>query len=382
MKVILKTTTGRSTEVEFQSGTTVSQVKETLKDDYDLASLRLCFQGKILEDGKVIDELGEGAALFIAGKKVAATATKPVAQTTAPVAQPTPVNQPAATTTTTTTTPQQTPAPTTTQTTTVTPSTDPVVAPPTAPAPQAAEPSVDEELISNIAAMGFDDRDLVKLALRAAYMNPDRAVDYLCQGMPRSTLERLANDAAPRVNQQTQQARPANVAPQQASNVTSGSNQPVDALRQALASIPNFDQVRQVVQQNPQSLPTFMQQLQQNHPTVFELVQQNPQAFLELLQSNSETDNATTAGPTSVQLTAEDQAAVQDLVTIGGGAWDLQAAAIVYVATNKNKEVAAAVLFEHGGLPPQLIQAMLEQQGSQGGEGGDGEGDGDDDLYE
>lgn len=377
MKVILKTTTGRSTEVEFQAGTTIAQVKDTLKDEYDLASLRLCYQGKILDDAKNIDELGEGAALFIAGKKV--TATKPAASapatttvTETPKATPTEPQQPS-----------QTP-PAQTASTTVVREASPVVTPtPTSnvTAPPAAsnnELSVDEDLINNIAAMGFEDRDLVKLALRAAYMNPDRAVDYLCQGMPRSTLERLANDAAPRTNVAPTNTAPAGNRAPAPSNP--GTSNPTDALRQALASIPNFDQVRQVVQQNPQSLPTFMQQLQQNHPEVFALVQQNPQAFLELLQSSQAGEPSTDdVGPTSVRLTPEDQVAIQELAAIGGGAWDLQAATLVYIAVNKNKEVAAAVLFEHGGLPPQLVQALLDHQ-AQGGAGQDD--DEGDDAYE
>lgn len=357
MKIVFKTTTGRTTEVEFEPGTTIAAVKESLKDEYDVASLRLCFQGKILENDKTVGELGEGAALFIAGKKATLVKSNPTpepkptsppvetssavasnANSSAPVVTPSEVSN--------------------TEVPIITPNV-PQSTPDPIPAPAADGPAIDDELIRTIAAMGFDDVALVKLALRAAYMNPDRAVDYLCSGTPRSVLERLANEASPSVpsglrgHAPTPQTQPQTVSP----------------LRQALAGIPNFDQIRQVVQQNPASLPTFMQQLQQNNPDVFALVQQNPQEFLELIQSNEpqQENGAPISNQRGVELTPADQVAIQELAEVGGGAWDIQAAAIVYIAVNKNKEMAAAVLFEHGGLPPQLVQAILDQQGGSGG---------------
>jgi len=42
---------------------------------------------------------------------------------------------------------------------------------------------VNEELVNNIMTMGFPKEDVVR-ALKAAYGNPDRAIEYLISGIP------------------------------------------------------------------------------------------------------------------------------------------------------------------------------------------------------
>lgn len=62
-----------------------------------------------------------------------------------------------------------------------------------------------------------------------------------------------------------------------------------------------------------------------------------------------------------LELTAEDRTAVQQLVELGGGMWDEQSAVLVYLATQRNQEVAASVLFEHGGVPAELLAEIATQ---------------------
>ncbi len=71
-----------------------------------------------------------------------------------------------------------------------------------------------------------------------------------------------------------------------------------------------------------------------------------------------------------MQVTEADREPIQRLVAIGGGIWDERAAAIVYVVCNRNEEVAANILFDNGGLPPDLAAAIMQ--------GGMPEGEGDD----
>lgn len=84
------------------------------------------------------------------------------------------------------------------------------------------------------------------------------------------------------------------------------------------------------------------------------MVQQNQQEFLRIMQtpSTGAPQQSALPPPGAIQLTDADREAVQNLVQIGAGLWDEQAAAIAYVATGKNVETAAALLFEYGGLPP------------------------------
>lgn len=59
-----------------------------------------------------------------------------------------------------------------------------------------------------------------------------------------------------------------------------GGASPLDALR----ALPQFEQLRQLVQNNPQVLPGLLQQLGQTNPQLMQLISQNPQAFLSLLR--------------------------------------------------------------------------------------------------
>ena len=110
-----------------------------------------------------------------------------------------------------------------------------------------------------------------------------------------------------------------------------------------------------------------MRQLQSNFPDVFTLVQANPQEFLDLVNSNPQPSGGSrrpapsggAPGSQRLVLTPEDAPAVERLVQLGGGQWDQRAAALVYLVANRNEEVAANLLFDHGGLPPELAEAAM-----------------------
>lgn len=242
--------------------------------------------------------------------------------------------------------------------------------------------------------MGFSDREQVILALRAAYMNADRAVQYLVEGIPPHIVQQMqqqqARQQAPRPQPSTaprpqqppqQQQQPPHPAPgqQPGHEVTpeelaammrqldqGGESQ----MEQALRAIPQFEQIRAIVRQNPQALPTVMQQLQQHHPAVYQLVQQQPEEFLRILRAPGGPGAGGNAGPGAegapepIDMTVrpEDNEPVQRLVQLGGGMWDQRAAAIVYLACRRNEELAANVLFDNGGVPAELVQAMNEAE--------------------
>merc|ERR1719456_936552 len=59
---------------------------------------------------------------------------------------------------------------------------------------------------------------------------------------------------------------------------------PLDQLRQH----PQFDQLRQLVQANPQALPAVLQQIGQQDPTLLGLIQANQQAFVAMMNEPQE----------------------------------------------------------------------------------------------
>ncbi|CUI14424.1 UV excision repair RAD23-like protein, putative [Bodo saltans] len=361
MLITLRTLTGAATNSEVEPTDTPKVLKDQLisQEGYDAASLKLCYKGKVLEDSKTLAELGfvGGEVVIIAGRKsavkpVVASAPAPAqpapqATAEAPVAQaPVPAAQPASA--------EPSPAPA-----------EPVAVSVQAPAPVVAPPTtsalhgVDSSLVDGIVAMGFEDRNQVALALRAAYMNADRAVEYLCTGIPPAALAQI--------QQQLQQQQ----APPQQQPRAQAQSQPraaaPSALRQALSAIPQFEQIRSVVRQNPQSLQTVMAQLRERHPEVFALVQANPQEFLGLMNEPADMDGQGTtgnvAGPDGARqfaITEADREPIQRLVTLGGGMWDERAASIVYVVCNRSEDLAANVLFDNGGLPAELAAAVME----------------------
>eukprot|EP00758_Cryptobia_borreli_P004530 Tbor_TRINITY_DN4432_c0_g1::TRINITY_DN4432_c0_g1_i1::g.7934::m.7934/K10839/RAD23, HR23; UV excision repair protein RAD23 len=368
MKITLKTTAGRSIVKEFEPTNTMADIKDTFKDDYDVVSIRLCYKGKVLDDTKTIGEIGlsDTDAIFLSGKKLsiqkpAAPAVKePVKSTTeAPASSPSSLPAPIS------------PSP---PTETVTISEDlnqqsPTVRETVLTATQLPAVSetveVSHSLIDTIKAMGFDDEEQIKLALRAAYMNPDRAIDYLISGMSIGKLRELAEEASPSV--------PVHTGHPVARGAPTSSVVGMEEVQRALESIPQFDRIREHVVSNPNHLPIAMQQIQQYHPEAFAVIEQNPQAFLALIGGGGGGGEsmADTGDGRVMQLTPEDIAPIERLVSIGGGVWDRHAATLVYLACNKNEEIAANVLFDNGGMPPQLAQAVIDGQSN----GGDGEAD-------
>ena len=106
-------------------------------------------------------------------------------------------------------------------------------------------------------------REQVEQALRASYNNPDRAVEYLLTGIPYQLLDEAADDQA-----ETQDP--------------AAQDQGEDALA-FLRSQPQFQQMRQVIQQNPQLLNAVLQQIGQTNPALLQLISQNQEAFVRML---------------------------------------------------------------------------------------------------
>lgn len=205
--------------------------------------------------------------------------------------------------------------------------------------------------IAGMEAMGFP-RDQIDAAMRAAFFNPDRAVEYLLNGIPESARQEQRAAAASPQPAQTQGQQPAattgtETAPQQASD------EPVNLFEAAaqaggggrggsggrgagdlgaalgggrggaqggqteasqldfLRSNPQFQQLRTVVQQQPQMLEPILQQVAAGNPQLAQIITQNPEAFMQLLAEDAGDDVALPPGAQEISVTVEEREAIE-----------------------------------------------------------------------
>ncbi|XP_061495960.1 UV excision repair protein RAD23 homolog A isoform X5 [Rhineura floridana] len=119
-----------------------------------------------------------------------------------------------------------------------------------------------ETMLTEIMSMGYE-RERVVAALRASYNNPHRAVEYLLTGIPGSPEPERAS---------TQESQ------SQEQSAPEGEN-PLEFLRDQ----PQFQNMRQVIQQNPALLPALLQQLGQENPHLLQQISQHQEQFIQML---------------------------------------------------------------------------------------------------
>ena len=216
-----------------------------------------------------------------------------------------------------------------------------------------------EDTIMRIMEMGFEREQVVK-AMRAAFNNPDRAIEYLMTGIPET----------PEPQQPAAQ-------PQQSSGAEGN---PLAFLLQN----PMFMQLRQMIQQNPQIIQPLLGQLQQSNPELAQMIMQNQEAFMRLIQEplpeqTPQIDPNLIAGlprppqadegaqqpgqqPRNViQLTPEEAQKVENLAELG---FDPRDALEAFLSCDKDEAMAAEMLFTHYdplGMQPEEGEAPQDQ---------------------
>lgn len=141
-----------------------------------------------------------------------------------------------------------------------------------------------ENVVQRIQDMGYE-RSEVERALRASFNNPDRAVEYLLTGLPEEESD-TEPQQPPSSGVSVPGAQPSSVNPSESQSPpqqpSSGEN-PLEFLR----TQPQFQQMRNVIRQNPQLLNTVMQQIGQTNGPLLELISQNQEAFIQMLNEDS-----------------------------------------------------------------------------------------------
>ncbi|XP_064477034.1 UV excision repair protein RAD23 homolog B-like isoform X2 [Ornithodoros turicata] len=143
-----------------------------------------------------------------------------------------------------------------------------------------------ERMVQQMMEMGYE-RPQVERALRASFNNPDRAVEYLLTGIPPSQQEAGAEES-PSVSPAESPLVGGGVGGVTGVQMpTPGENPSSEDPLGFLRFQPQFQQMRQVIQQNPQLLNALLQQIGQSNPQLLQLISQNQEAFVRMLNEPS-----------------------------------------------------------------------------------------------
>eukprot|EP00257_Ricinus_communis_P015350 XP_015573238.1 ubiquitin receptor RAD23d isoform X1 [Ricinus communis] len=376
MKVFVKTLKGTNFEIDVKPEDTVEDVKNNIEiaqgaDVYPASQQMLIHQGKVLKDGTTLEEnkVAENSfiVIMLSKRKVSPSGGSTASSAPPSQAQPASTLPPSATQPSTT---AQAPAVTAELPQSAaesTPVVNPVSSSETDIYGQAASNLVAgsnlEATVQQILDMGGGswDRETVARALRAAFNNPERAVEYLYSGIP----EQPEVQPLPRAPSSGQAAIPSATAQEPAAPTSGGANaNPLDLFPQGLPTIGSttsagtldflrnsqqFQALRAMVQANPQILQPMLQELGKQNPHLMRLIQEHQADFLRLINEPVEGDGnllgqLASAVPQSVSVTPEEREAIERLEAMG---FDRAIVLEVFFACNKNEELAANYLLDH-----------------------------------
>lgn len=376
MKLTFKDLKQQKFTIDAEPTETIGAVKEKISKEkgWESAQQKLIYSGKILQDDNTIESYKIEEKGFIV-----CMTSKPK-----PAPKPTEPSTPAQTSS----TPAAPAAPAATN---ISASAQPPATPTPVPASTATEstsfndPSalaLGEEraaAMASMESMGFP-REQIDHAMRAAFFNPDRAVEYLLNGIPPSAEQE--HRPAPRSQGgQTQQGQtgttgtegaaasgeePVNLfeaAAQAGQNrgggvgTTRGGGDIAAALGggqggqggntaslEFLRNNPQFQQLRQVVQQQPAMLEPILQQVAAGNPQLAQMITQNPEQFMHLLaETDGDEDVGLPPGAQSIPVTEEERDAIERLCRLG---FERDMVIQAYFACDKNEELAANFLFD------------------------------------
>ncbi|KAL7798448.1 XPC-binding domain-containing protein [Trichoderma ceciliae] len=365
MKVTFRDLKQQKFVLDVEPTDQISAVKEKISAEkgWDPKSQKLIYSGKILKDDDTVQSYNieeKGFVVCMVNKPKPAAAPAPAAAAPPPATPAQPVAS----------TPAAPPAPSQASS---------QAAPPATPTPNRSADAPTggvsglamgaerAEAIANMEAMGFE-RTQIEAAMRAAFNNPDRAVEYLLTGIPENIQQEQQQQ---RANPPQPAAAAAATAPPAAAGPTTdddGSVNLFDLAAQrrggpASAGAPaaagagqsdlgnldflrhnaQFQQLRQVVQQQPQMLEPILQQLGAGNPQLAQLIASNPDQFLQLLGEDAEDDVPLPPGAQAISVTEEERDAIERLCRLG---FDRDQAIQAYFACDKNEELAANFLFD------------------------------------
>ncbi|KAG7191814.1 uncharacterized protein KQ657_002779 [Scheffersomyces spartinae] len=367
MQIVLKDFKKLKIPIDAEPSETVLNVKEKLgaEKDCEPSQLKLVYSGKVLQDEKTLEEIkikeNDSIIFMISKKKTPVPAPVPAAAPAAAASESGSGSAPA-------------PA-----------SSTPPAATESGPSESSEAGSAftqgdeREATITNIMEMGYT-RPQVLEALRAAFNNPHRAVEYLLTGIPQSlqrpsppvpaeaaeggadsgaeTGATEANDTTTaneddedHVGENLFEAAAAAAAAEEAhQNEPSGVVAP-ESQEEQLALL------REAIQSNPEWIAPLLERLAATNPAIAQAIQQDPDRFINEFLSGEDYEyeegaiegaeeggegHEGSGGHITVNLTELEENAVIRLCELG---FERTMVVQVYLACDKNEEVAADILF-------------------------------------
>ncbi|KAH8418160.1 hypothetical protein KR009_006703 [Drosophila setifemur] len=140
------------------------------------------------------------------------------------------------------------------------------------------------QTVLSMVEMGYL-REQVERAMAASFNNPERAVEYLINGIPAED-EQIFN-VGESTNTSSISSDPQNVSASSGGHPTESTSDPFEFLR----SQPQFLQMRSLVYQNPHLLHAVLQQIGQTNPALLQLISDNQDAFLNMLNQPIESES-------------------------------------------------------------------------------------------
>ncbi|XP_017471223.1 PREDICTED: UV excision repair protein RAD23 homolog B-like [Rhagoletis zephyria] len=299
MKLQIKTLSQKSIMVDIDPSKTVFELKKELSLYPDVGVRpelqKLIYAGKILFNEQPLsaynidakkflvvmvlkqpEELGFDSAPTGAGTSISAAGDAALARAAAGATQAK-AKEPESSTATQATSPQPStpvPAPAPAATATAVPDTPVATPQPAAADPQPVQPApptsgANDEMVTNIVSMGYPEVE-VRRALAASFNNPERAIEYLIEGIPDSVL----------------------MQPEDA--VLYGGDSDADAGMspfEMFRSDPLFRNLRRAIQQHPELINDAIQRVGEANPAILQLINENQQEFLSSLIEGSDDDD-------------------------------------------------------------------------------------------
>uniref|UniRef100_A0A3Q2Q9V9 UV excision repair protein RAD23 n=1 Tax=Fundulus heteroclitus TaxID=8078 RepID=A0A3Q2Q9V9_FUNHE len=381
MLVTLKTLQQQTFKIDIDEEETVKTLKERIeqekgKENFSVAGQKLIYAGKILNDDTLlkeynIDEKNFVVVMVTKPKAAAATTQAPAASAAssaapaAPPGAPSSADKPAESASGDSkpeAKPEEKPSPTAEPSSTTSGSSG------------SSESSSSLNLISEavstlVTGSSYDamvnemmllgyGREEVVSALRASFNNPDRAMEYLLSGMPTRDQGPVARPDATAPPASGAPAAPSGGVSSPADTASSPSaaagGNPLSFLRNQ----PQFQVMRQLIQQNPALLPSLLQEIGRENPELLQEISSHQEQFIQMLNDPNPDPvpagggggaggvggGTPGGGQTSyIQVTPQEKEAIERLKALGfPEGLVIQA----YFACDKNENLAANFLLQ------------------------------------